>query len=174
MQHLSPDYKQHSLRHCFINMGLLHLNFLGNHDFQLLMVEIPGSWSSRLSLKSQFMLYMMVELNNGNICASLISIMCICRLLMGKEEVSTADSYYLHIKHIDGNSWDSFRRGMLEGHMESSQMFLENAMCRWVKLYFGNFIITLCDHIISSVQWILSNYSGRSIHQNWLLNFLIR
>ncbi|KAM1151522.1 hypothetical protein PS2_034041 [Malus domestica] len=50
-------------------------------------------------------------------------------LLMGKEEVSTADSYYHPIKHIGGNSQDSFQGGMLEGHMESSPMFFENAMC---------------------------------------------
>lgn len=56
--------------------------------------------------------------------------MLLCRLLMGKGGVSTADSYYLHIKHIGENSINNLQRGMLEGLIKSSQMFSENAMCQ--------------------------------------------
>ncbi|KAK9270430.1 hypothetical protein L1049_026009 [Liquidambar formosana] len=57
---------------------------------------------------------------------------------MGKEAMSIADSYYLHIKHIGGSFQNhyqlhkDFQGVRLEGRINSSQMFLGNAMCRWV------------------------------------------
>ncbi|XP_060673218.1 tetratricopeptide repeat domain-containing protein PYG7, chloroplastic-like isoform X2 [Ziziphus jujuba] len=60
--------------------------------------------------------------------AKLASMILLLPLLMGKGGVSTADSYYLHIKRIGVNSIDNFQKDMLEGLIKSSQMFSENAM----------------------------------------------
>lgn len=63
---------------------------------------------------------------------------------MAKVGVSTADSYYLHIKHIGESSFNNSQRVMLEGPMKSLQMFLNNAMCQWV--YYLLFI--LLSHVL--------------------------
>lgn len=73
---------------------------------------------------------------------------------MGKGAVSIADSCYLHIKLIGRSSYDSsqlhkdFHRVMLEGCMESSQMFSKSAMCQWVNL--------LYDKILSFIFYFMN------------------
>ena len=58
---------------------------------------------------------------------------------MGKDVMSIADSYYLHIKLIGGNSQSKylhkdFHQFLLEGHIKLSEMSSGNAMCQWVNL----------------------------------------
>lgn len=73
---------------------------------------------------------------------SVVYVLYCGRLLMVKEEASTAGSCCLRIKHTGGNCQDSFQKVMLEGHMDSSLMFSQNAMCLWVTL------LVLCLNMI--------------------------